>query len=131
MSVFTDIENALNTKLNSIPGLPNIFWPNEQKEPTQSTSWIRPTLLPASSELYTLNGEDYHQGIYQIDIFVPLKIGTALADSYADTIYLSFKRQTLSKNTTDVFIQQISISRQQRIEAWWSCYVEVSYLCIA
>lgn len=131
MAVFTDIENALNTKLSSIPGLPTIYWPNTPGEPVHSNSWVRPTLLPASSQLYTLNNQDYHQGIYQVDVFVPLKQGTALADSYADLIYSSFKRATLTKNTTNVFIQQISISRQQRIEAWWSCYVEVSYLCVA
>jgi len=131
MSVFTDIENALNTKLNAVSGLPHIVWPNSTEIPVQSESWVRPTLIPASSQLYTLNNGDMHQGIYQVDIFVPLKIGTALVDSYADLIRDSFRRQTLVKNSNNVFIQQVSISRQQRIEAWWSCYVEVSYLCVA
>jgi len=131
MSVFSDIQNALNTALSEISGLPVIYYPNDLKSPVQDNSYIRPTLIPASSELYTLNEGDFHQGIYQVDVFVPLKKGIREVNQYADAIHDGFKRQTFNIGTTNVFIQQISISQQQRIEAWWSCYVEVSYLCVA
>ncbi len=131
MSVFNDIQNILNTKLNTLGSLPTIYWPNDQNQPTQNISWLRPTLLPAASELYTLNNENYHQGIYQIDIFVPLKAGTSVALLIADTIRAGFNRQSLTANGTIVHVQRISISQSQREESWWHCYVEVNYLCVA
>ncbi len=131
MSVFNDIQNALNNELNGLSGLPAIYWPNSQKEPLQNQSWLRPTLLPAQSTLYTLNNGNSHQGLYQVDIFVPLKAGTAQLNTYADIIRDGLNRVTCVSGTTNVIIQQISISQQQRIEAWWSCYVEVGYLCVA
>jgi len=131
MGVFNDIQNALNAKLNSISGIPAIYWPNDQKEPINGTSFVRPTLMPASSELYTLNDSNYHSGIYQIDIFVPLKTGTSVAMLIADKIREAFNKQSFSSNTTLVHTQQISISLGEREEAWWHCYVEVNYLCVA
>lgn len=131
MGVFSDIHNALNTQLASISGLPDIYFPNSSKEPSQGTAYLRPTLLPAISEIYTLSNENSHQGLYQIDIFVPLKAGIAAANNYADIIRESFNRARLKTNNTIVQIQQISISQNQRIESWWSCYVEVGYFCVA
>jgi len=132
MGVFNDIQNALNTKLNSISGsLPAIFWPNTQKEPTKNVDYIRPTLLPASTELYTLNAGDYHQGIYQVDIFVQLNKGTSAALVIADQIRTLFRRQSLVSGTTIVHTQNISMSQAQRDEGWWHVFVEVNYLSVA
>ena len=132
MGVFNDIQNALNAKLNSISGdLPLIYWPNSQLEPNRNNSYIRPTLLPASSENYTLNGGNYHQGIYQVDIFVQLNKGTAAAFLLADQIRELFLRQSIVANTTIVHIQNISMSQAQRDEGWWHVFVEVNYLSVA
>ena len=131
MSVFNDINNALNTKLNGISGLPTIFWPNDQKEPTTNTNWVRPSFLPTASALYTLNDEYLHQGLYQIDVYVKLKTGTSELLLLADAIRDGFNRQSITVNTTTTHIQQISISPPQRVESWWHCYVEVNYLCVA
>ncbi len=131
MSTFNDIQNALNTKLNSVSNIPTVYWPNTQNEPAQGTSWIRPTLMPATSELYTLNNENMHKGIYQIDIFTPLKKGSYDTIAIADSIRDAFNRASLVANTTTVFIQNISISSSQKVESWWHCYIEVNYLCVA
>lgn len=130
-SVFNDIQNALNTCLNGIAGLPTIFFPNSLKEPTQNTSYIAPMLLPARSVVYTLNNENSHSGIYQVDIYTVLKRGTATTLSIADSIRDGFNRQRLTVNGTVVNIQQISVSQSQRVESWWHCYVEINYLCVA
>ena len=132
MGVFNDIQNALNQKLQSLSGsLPLILWPNSQKEPLKGVDYLRPTLLPASSENYTLNNGNYHQGIYQIDIFVDLNKGTSTALSIADQIRTLFLRQSIVKNTTIVHIQNISMSQAQRDEGWWHVFVEVNYLSVA
>jgi len=131
VGTFNNIQNALNTRLANISGLPVIYYPNDQKEPLQSTPYLRPTLLPATSQLYTLNDGDYHQGIYQIDIYKQLKFGSAPVLLIADAIRDGFRRQSLTSNGTIVHIQNISISQARKEEGWWSCYVEVNYLCVA
>lgn len=131
MSVYNDIQNALNAKLASLSGLPTIYYPNHENTPAQGTSYLRPTLLPARSELLTLNDGNMHLGIYQVDIFMQLKKGSAPILLIADAIRDGFNRQRLTSGTTITHIQQISISPAQRIESWWHCYVEVNYLCVA
>lgn len=131
MSVFNNIQNALNAKLSAISGVPTIFWPNSIKEPIRGQNFVRPSLLPASSELYTLNNGNYHTGIYQIDIFVKLNNGTSEALLIADAIRDGFNRQRLNSSGTTVFIQNISMSQAERSEAWWRVYLEVNYLSVA
>src|SRR4051812_41504491 len=130
MGVFNDIQNALNIKLNSLSGIPLIYFPNDQKEPTQGVSYIRPFIIPATSQLYTLNGSNYHSGIYQVDIFTPLKKGTSQAWLIADLIKDGFNKQSLTQNSNILHIQNISIGIGEREESWWHCYVEVNYLCV-
>ncbi len=131
MTVFNDIQNCLNEKLSTVGSIPVVYYPNSMKEPTQGTDYVRPTLIPARSALYTLVNENMHMGIYQIDIFTVLKKGTSEALSIADTIRNAFNRQSLVSGFTTVHTQQISISQARRIEGWWSCYVEIYYLCVA
>lgn len=129
MSIFNNIQNALNVKLNSITGIPTIVWPNTQYVPAQGTSFIRPTLLPAKSKLYTLVDSE-HSGIYQVDIFTTIKKGSAPLLTIADTIRDEFNSDlSLTSGGDTIFLQQISISNPQLVESWWTCYVEINYLC--
>jgi len=69
MSVFTDIDTALNTKLKSATAL-FIQWPNTEKPAIDHTMFVRPTNMPALSQLETLAGSTKYVGVYQIDIFL-------------------------------------------------------------
>lgn len=130
MSLINNIQNALNTQLASISGLPVIYYPNVEKEPAQGTSFLRPTLLPANSTLFTLNNENEHKGIYQVDIFTQLKKGTAPILLIADAIRDNFNaHKSITSGSDVIHIQQISMSQAQRVESWWMCYVQINYLC--
>lgn len=131
MSTLNNIQNALNGQLNSLSGLPTIYWPNDKKEPAQGANWVAAHLLPARSELYTLNDGNMHTGIYQIDIYTSLKKGTSELALLADIVRDGFNRQSYTSSGTIVHSQSISISQAQRVESWWHCYVEVNYLCVA
>jgi hypothetical protein len=131
MGVFNNIQNALNVKLNSLSGIPTIYWPNTQNEPTAGTNWLRPTLLPAASRPETLTNGNYHSGIYQVDIYTSLKKGTSEAFLIADTIREGFNRQRLANNGTIVNIVNVSVSTARRDEGWWNVFVEISYICVA
>lgn len=131
MGVFNNIQNALHNRLSTVTGLPTVFYPNESKEPSHGTNYVKPTWLPARSQLYTLNNENYHQGIFQVDIYTQLKKGTAPLLLIADAIKEHFDNQSLTSSSTVVHIQEISISQARRVESWWNCYVEINYICVA
>ena len=131
MGVFNDIQNALTNELAGISGLPTIYNENVEDTHVRGTSYLRPTNLPAKSELFTLNNESWHPGIYQVDIFTPIKKGTAPALLIADAIAEHFKRLSLTSGSTIVHVQEISISQARRVESWWNCYVEINYFCVA
>lgn len=130
MSLINNIQNALNTQLATVAGLPTAYYPNVQKEPTQGTNWVRPTLLPANSTLFTITNENKHMGIYQVDIFTQLKKGTAPLWLIADAIRDNFKAvHSITSGSDVIHIQEISISQASREESWWHCYVQVNYIC--
>lgn len=131
MGVFNNIQNALHTKLAAVSGLPTIYYPNDNNEPVRGTNFVRPTLIPAASQLYTINNENYHSGIFQVDIFVKLNNGTSQALLLADSIREAFNKQVLTASGTRVFIQHISMSRAERDEAWWHVFLEINYICVA
>lgn len=129
MSLNNNIQNALTTQLSQVNGIPPIAYANAKYVPIEGHDFVRPTLLPAKSELFSLE-TGKHTGIYQIDIFTAVNKGTAPLLLLADSIRDKFLSQrTLVSGTDTVFIQEISISKALRIEGWWSCYVEINYLC--
>lgn len=130
MSLINNIQNALNTQLNTVVGLPTVAWPNVKYTPAQGTSYVRPTLLPARGELFTLNNEHMHKGIYQIDIFTQLKKGTAPLWLIADSIRDNFNAVKSVTSSSDVIhIQEINFSEARQVEGFWNCYVEINYIC--
>lgn len=136
MGIFNDIQNALNNKLSSIPLIPKIFYSNVDTDdnraiPTHGIPYLRPTLMPANSTVASLDGKDYHRGIYQIDIYTQLKKGSAPILIIADQIRTAFKNADLVSNSNIIHITSISISNQRRDESFWTCHVQINYFCVA
>ncbi len=130
MNVFNNIQNAFSVALNSIPLIPEIAFANVKYKPVEGVSYVRPTLLPAKSTLMTLQHESVYEGIYQIDIYTQLDKGTAPLLTIADAIRTYFiNNDTLTAGGDNISVQEINISQTQRIESWWSCYVQLTYIC--
>ena len=129
MSLNNNIQNALATQLAAVPGIPSIAFPNTNYEPAAGTSFVRPSLMPSRSVLYTFT-QGKHEGMYQVDIFTSVKKGTAPLLLIADAIRDKFRSQNKLTSGTDlIFIQEVSVSQARRVESWWSCYVEINYFC--
>jgi uncharacterized protein DUF4128 len=129
MGVFTNIEAALHTRLATLGSSPPVAWPNTNYRPIENTTFIRPTVLPASTNLETLAGMEQHVGIYQVDVFVPLEKGVATLDSWLDAIQSLFKSNKTLTATDVVFVQAVSRSPAVRDEAWYTGFVEINYIC--
>lgn len=129
MTMINDIQNALNSRLNGVTGLPTVAWPNVEFTPTQGTNYVRPTLLPASNVLNALDGDEECKGIYQIDVYTQLKKGTSPLWTIADAIRDHFKNSnSITSGSQVVHIQQVSVSQADRQEGFWHCFVAVTYL---
>ncbi len=130
MNVFNNIQNAFNTAINSVPLIPEIAFANVKYKPVEGVPYIRPTLLPAKSSLTTLEHESVYEGICQIDIYTSLDKGTAPLLTIADAIRTYFiTNDILTSGDDRVSVQEINISQAQRTESWWSCYVQLTYIC--
>tara|TARA_A100000171_G_C2140369_1_gene154929 strand:- start:1839 stop:2240 length:402 start_codon:yes stop_codon:yes gene_type:complete len=128
---FIDIQAALATRLNTVAGLPAIYWPGVKETPTNGTDFVRPTLIPATSELIVLNSKQDNSGIYQVDVFIDHGEGEGPLITIVDAIKDHFKAATtLTQNTTIVFIKNISILPMERDEAWLRGGVEIVYKSI-
>ncbi len=131
MGVNANIQIALDTRLQQLESnILQIAWPNVKYNPSVNQIFLRPSLIPGSTELYTLNNQHKYMGIYQIDIYIPLDRGTQELNNYADQILELFDAdKTLVADGTTVFIQDISPIRMQREENHFSGGIEIKYLC--
>lgn len=129
MGVFTNIEAALHTRLATLSGSPVVQWPNVHYQPTENTTFLRPTVLPAATKLECFSGSEVHAGIYQVDVFVPLEKGVSALNTLLDSIESLFKSNKVLTATDVVWVQAVGRGRAQRQESWYVGFVEVNYLC--
>jgi hypothetical protein len=130
MGTFANIQVALDTRLSTLSGLPAVAWPNVATTPAEGTTYLRPTLLPAASQLGGLTDNRVHKGIYQIDIFVQLEKGASALLALQDSITTHFEAdRDLVVSGTTVFIQAVSPSRGIRDDSWYMGFVEINYIC--
>ena len=132
MSTFLNIQRALDKRLAAMPNRPAIAWPNTKFTSQNETLYLRPTMLPAQSSLYTLNDVHRNPGIYQIDIFCALEKGVSAALTMADEIIDFFEEdRSLTAGVDTVYIQSCGVSAGERQESWYRVYVEIAYVCFS
>lgn len=126
MTVFADISAALDGHLNAM-SLPTA-WENNEYTPTIGELYLRPTLLPASTEPSSYESSDEHSGVYQIDVIAPMGGGKGQALTQADLIADQFKsRQTITYNGVNVYLQSTSRLRSARDDGWYIVPISVTY----
>ncbi len=131
MSVFLNMEAALQKKLDSIAGHPKIQWENDDSyQPAAEVRFWRPTNLPIRAELATAGALQKHQGIYQVDVFVECEQGIGQLMQDLDQIYETFNTtSSLVFNDTSVNILSIGRGRAEREESWFKGFIEIYYMC--
>ena len=128
MTVFMDINAALDSRLNSMPGLPPVAWPNVEFCPTPGTMWVRPTILPGGTSGATTM-TDEHIGIYRVDVFSPAGTGKGSAIVMADSIADFFKPMTeLTFNGRAVRCLKVGIGNAVQDDEWYHVPVDITYL---
>lgn len=131
MGVFSDIETALQKKLDSIPSHPKIQWENDTTyKPSNGVRYWRPTHLPIRGEIASMNALQKHQGIFQVDVFVPAEKGLAQLMDDLDAIYTTYNTVlSLYQNETRVDMLNIGRGKIVRDQAWCMGFIEIYYVC--
>lgn len=130
MGVFSNVQRALDTQLATLGGLPAVAWDNVRYKPVLGTTFLRPTVLPASSVLTTINDVKKNPGIYQVSIFTEAEKGMSAGLALADSIKALFEtNRRLTAGSDTVFIMNINVGRGERQDAWNHIFVEINYEC--
>jgi hypothetical protein len=132
MSIFADIDTALDTQLGALLPLPAIAWENKTYTPALGTLYLRPTSLPGEVVQASLgdNGQDQNVGVYQVDVFAKPNTGKKAAIVQADLVADHFKRGTLlTHNSRSVRIR--SVRRKvgtNNSDGWFMITIEITYI---
>lgn len=98
---YTKIRAAFVARLLTFPSLPSVAWENVPFTPTAGAVYLQPALMdgePYQAEIGT-NGQNVHNGIFQISIFAPAGHGTATINALRDNLVDYFKRGTVLTNS--------------------------------
>ena len=123
------VRAALQTKLNGMAALPTA-WENVGYTPVAGTPYQAAYVMPATPDNPTM-GDDYYQeqGIFQISLFYPLAVGTAVAEARAQLIRTTFKRGTsMTSGAVTVIVDKTPEIGQGRVDGdRWHVPVKVRW----
>ncbi len=85
------IKTSIYDHLETIGGLPEIFYPNVG-EPIPATDYIRPDVLPATTDPVGIKTTDRESGIFQVSIFTVKGSGELVAARVAQLLLDGFPR---------------------------------------
>jgi len=126
MTVFNDIQAALDTQLATITGT-QIAFPNIPYTPQAGTTYLRASFLPAETLQASLGGvgKDETNGIYQVDVVAPRGSGRP---SEVDTVADTFKRGTvLTYNSQSLRVRSVSMGPAILDEEWYFIPVSIDF----
>ena len=85
------IKTSIFTKLESLAGLPGIYYPNTGGD-LPTTDYIRPDVLPAETDPIGIAHTDRETGIFQVSIFTQKGKGELAAARVAQLLLDGFPR---------------------------------------
>lgn len=104
-TLYQDIQGALETILQGIPGIPEIAFDGVAFTPTVGVPYVVPVLVPVVGRPATMGDDNFklHEGLFQISVVWPSGQGMGAAAAMADLIKSHFKVETVaSHNGTKV-----------------------------
>jgi hypothetical protein len=126
MTIFNDIQAALDTQLSTVTGIP-VAYPNVPYKPSAGTAYLRASFLPAETVQASMGatGKDETNGIYQIDVVAPRGSGRV---QQIDTVADLFKRGTvLTYNSVKLRVRSVSIAPAILDGEWYFVPISVSF----
>lgn len=125
-----EIQSALAQRLETVAGIPTIYWGSTFKTPEKGTDFVRPTVVPIESTQFSLDGTQDNSGVYSVGVFIDLGQGEGPLLTLMDAIKDHFFLQTLTEGSTKVEIQAISMSQMTIVDAWLTGNVTIKYFAV-
>lgn len=128
MTVYLDVQKALESRLYSAPVDLPIAWQNVNYVPTQGVSYLRSTVLWAPASLLAMNGQQTTVGVYQVDVYVAADKGPKELNETLSTLHSHFKEDmTLTNTSTSVYIREVSVSQPTRQDAFYVASLSINF----
>ena len=133
MGLFEDSRKALDVAAKTAGFSIPVVLENVDYSPDTDTPYLYATLLPVDVDSSRPSGEDYHTGIYQIDVNYPSNSATGDITRTADTVNAVFKSgERFEWGAACVRIDSVNISPIRRNGGWavltmtmnWSTFSE-------
>lgn len=130
MSLFRDIQRALDIHLSLIAAPISVAWENSAFKPLPGTPWIRPTVLNSRSDTLDFDNASDNPGIYQVDLFYPINKGTAdLLEKLDDIVEHFASDKDLQVGDSRILIRSISKLPSRIDDIWFSASLEILFNC--
>lgn len=133
MSGIREIRSALETRLASVSGSPQIGWDNTEFEPPAGEVILLAHLLRGETVSRTLGTPELtmEQGIFQVSVLAPRGSGSKSAEDVADAVREHFpKGLSLSSGGLSVRIaRRGSVTPARQDGAWHRIDVSIPYFC--
>ena len=93
MALYVNIRGALQNQLESVSGIPTIFYESMPNTPVKGTPYVQCALVPTQADPQNIgrNPTIYHAGTFEIGLAYPSGKGTNDIETMADLIKASFK----------------------------------------
>lgn len=120
-SLYQDIRNALQTRLETVTGLPETVYEGVSYAPVPGTPFIASALVPAAARPVTM-GQDHlilHEGTFEIAVSYPSGVGTGSAEAMADAIKAVFTAESVLTVGANNIRIRYSERRQALIDSDW------------
>lgn len=112
MGAVSEIQQALESRLATIPGSVDIAWPNNSYSPSPDTLYLRPNNLPTPPLPIGVSDADNYRrdGFFQVDVFAPRNLGAKAALDGAEAVNTLFAKGTKLSTTSGYIIKIISVA---------------------
>lgn len=128
----SDLQSALNARLNTLTGGLAIAWENTPLKPVVGTPYLRAWLLPAEPAIASLGPSPWQErrGIFQVDCCYPVGDGWGTAKTKVAALVTHFCAGTrLTYNTLVVVVEKSWPGPALVDEGWYRISVSILYSC--
>lgn len=121
---------ALDTQLNAISPKPPIAWPNGDYTPTEGTTFLRVSVLPANTATATIAASDEYRGVYEVAVFAASGAYKGAAEAQAVAVATQMAHKTLTYSGFTVYTRAATVGQGIRQGGWYVVPVSISYFGI-
>ncbi len=128
--IYSALANHLaNAIITDIDTATDVAWVNANFDPTGKSAWLATSFMPTGRGTATKDTVGiYDDGIFQVDVFVPVGSYASKANTIAGDVLDAFLvNSTISYNGVKLTINDSTFAAPQLSEAWYQIPISINY----